>query len=196
MRLVRVFAAAACAVLLAGSPLGAAEASSGAFTRGDVARVDRLLVLIQERLEHAPRLAETRWREGGRIEDHASEERLLDAARKDAAALKLDPELATRFAQAQVDAAKIIQTERHKHWSARPGDAPQRKAVADPLRASTVEPDIPRALLAAYRDAIVILKRQGARSLLDARAADLIRTGGGDLLAAQAALKPLYELAR
>jgi len=51
-------------------------------------------------------------------------------------------------------------------------------------------------MLAAYRDAIIVLSRQGGRSLLDARAADLIRTGGGDLLAAQAALKPLYDLAR
>jgi chorismate mutase len=196
MPLPRLFAATACAALLAGSALAAADASARAFTRTDVARVDRLLLLIQERLERAPALAETRWREGGRIEDHASEERLLDAARKDAAALKLDPDVAARFAQAQVDAAKIIQTERHKHWTARPGDAPKRMPVADPLRASTVEPDLPRSLLAAYRDAIGVLKREGARNLLDARAADLIRTGGGDLLAAQAALKPLYELAR
>src|SRR6478736_10362490 len=101
MPMPRIFAAATCAALLAGSAIGAGAASA-AFTRGDVARVDRLLSQIQKRLEHAPRLAETRWREGGRIEDPASEERLLDAARKDAAALKLDPDLALRFAQAQV----------------------------------------------------------------------------------------------
>jgi hypothetical protein len=45
------------------------------------------------------------------------------------------------------------------------------------------------------RDAVNVLRRPGGRRLLDARAADLINVGGPDLLAAQAALKPIYDLA-
>ena len=50
-------------------------------------------------------------------------------------------------------------------------------------------------MLTAARDAAPVLRRRGGRVLLDARAADLIRVGGQDLLAGQAALKPLYEIA-
>ena len=51
------------------------------------------------------------------------------------------------------------------------------------------------AMLKALRDALSVLRQRGGRSLLDARAADLIHVGGQDLLAGQAALKPLYDIA-
>jgi chorismate mutase len=172
----------------------AAPAVSG-FNTAQVERVDRLLRLIQERLDMAPAIAETRWKTMSRIEDSASEKTLLDAVKKQSAALRLDVDLALAFAQAQIDAGKIIQTERHKQWAAEPGAAPRRQPVANPLRASTTEPELGLPLLKAFRDALEVLRRQGARGLLDARAADLINVGGPDLLAAKAALKPLYEIA-
>lgn len=165
------------------------------FSRADVARIDRLLVLIQKRLEYAPALAEARWRSMSRIEDTASEKQLLDAARQQAATLKLDAELAARFAQAQIDAAKIIQAERHKHWAKAPGAAPAREKASDPLRASVAEPELDASLLKAWRDALPVLRRPASIGVIDARAADLIHVGGSDLLAAQAALRPLYEIA-
>jgi len=63
------------------------------------------------------------------------------------------------------------------------------------LRASTAEPELGVPLLKAFRDALGVLRRPRSRALLDARAADLIHVGGPDLLAAQAALKPLYAIA-
>jgi chorismate mutase len=166
-----------------------------AFTPAQVGRVDQLLKLMQERLELAPAIAEMRWKTMSRIEDHGSERALLEAVRKQSAALRLDADLAVRFAQAQVEAGKIIQAERHKQWAAEPARSPKRQQVDNPLRASTNEPELGLPMLKAFRDALDVLRRRGARNLLDARAADLIRVGGSDLLAAQAAMKPLYEIA-
>jgi len=165
------------------------------LSQADIGRIDRLLELIQKRLERAPALAEERWKAMSRIEDAASENRLLEAARSRAAVLKLDPDLAARFAQAQVDAAKIIQAERHKQWAATPSAAPSRGKVPDPLAATTAEPELDTPLLSAWRDALPVLRKPDARAVVDARAADRIHVGGTDLLAAQVALKPLYEIA-
>lgn len=177
------------------TPDVAAATTAQRFSRADIARIDRLLALIQQRLERAPELAEARWRDMSRIEDTASEKQLLDAVRRQAATLGLDADLAVRFAEAQVDAGKIIQAERHKQWAKAPGTAPPRERVADPLRATTAEPELDPALLKAWRDALPVLRRRDVQEVVDARAADLIRVGGSDLLAAQAALRPLYDIA-
>src|SRR4029079_1587517 len=103
---------------------------------------DRLLRLIQERLDMAPAIAETRWKAMSRIEDSVSEQALNDGVRKQSAALRLDVDLALGFAQAQIDAGKIIQAERHKQWAGNPDAAPKRQQVANPLRASTTEPEL------------------------------------------------------
>jgi hypothetical protein len=107
----------------------------------------------------------------------------------------MDRDLAVRFAQAQIDAGKIIQAARHRSWAAEPATAPKRESEANAWRASTTEPELGLPMLRALRDSLDILRRSGGRGLLDARAADLIHVGGPDLLAAQAALKPLYEIA-
>jgi chorismate mutase len=189
----------ACAVCLfvAGGSAAVASASitPSAFTPQQVGRVDRLLQLIQQRLDLAPAIAETRWKKMSRIEDSASELALIDAVRAQSAALRLDRDLAVRFAQAQIDAGKIIQTVRHQQWATAPANAPTRQSATHAWQASTSEPELGMAMLRAFRDSLDVLRRRGARGLLDARAADLIRVGGSDLLAAQAALKPLYEIA-
>jgi chorismate mutase len=165
------------------------------FSPAQVGRVDRLLQLIQQRLELAPKIAETRWKNLSRIEDSASEQAALDATRARAARLGLDTELSARFAQAQIDAGKIIQAARHREWAGDDKLAPARVAVANVFQASTPEPEFSVVMLRALRDAAAVLQRPGGRSLLDARAADFIHVGGPDLLAGQAALKPLYDLA-
>ena len=171
-------------------------ASPTGFSAQQVGRVDRLLLLIQKRLELAPTVAETRWKSMSRIEDSASELALIDAVRAQSATLRLDRELAVRFAQAQIDAGKIIQTVRHQQWATEPNRAPTKHKSTDGWKASTAEPELGIAMLRAFRDSLDVLRRRGGRGLLDARAADLIHVGGSDLLAAQAALKPLYEIAK
>jgi chorismate mutase len=175
-------------------PVLAAQRAPG-FSPVEVGRVDRLLQLIQKRLELAPIIAETRWKTSSRIEDSMSEQIVIDAVRARAAALGLDADLATRLARAQIDAGKIIQTARHREWAADTRVAPARDATANAFQASTPEPKLSAAMIKAFRDAITVLRRRGGRSLLDARAADLIHVGGSDLLAGQVALRPLYDIA-
>lgn len=172
----------------------AAQRTAG-FSTAETARVDQLLKLIQKRLEQSPATAEARWKAMARIEDSASEQAAIDAVRTAAESMRLDPEFAIRFAQAQIDAGKIIQTARHREWAANSTIAPPRQGTAGVFHASTPEPAFSRALLRALRDSLAVLRRRGSRGLLDARAADLIHVGGPDLLAGQAALKPLYEIA-
>jgi len=173
----------------------AAQPAAG-FTKAEVARVDRLLRLVQKRLEMAPANAATKWKTMSRIEDSVSEQAVITTARSRSAQLGLDAELAVRFAQAQIEAAKIIQAARHREWAADAGSAPARDVNADSFRASTPEPEVEPAMLRALRDASIVLQRRGGRAVLDARAADLIQVGGADLLAGQAALKPLYDIAK
>jgi chorismate mutase len=165
------------------------------FSPAQVGRIDRLLKLIQMRLELAPKIAETRWKTMARIEDSSSEQTVIDAVRAHSARLGLDTELAARFVQAQIAAGKIIQTVRHRDWALNTSGAPARDAAANAFQASMPEPEFSMAMLKALRDAATVLRQRGSSSLLDARAADLIHVGGHDLLAGQAALKPLYDIA-
>ena len=174
---------------------GVGAARDPGFSSAEVLRVDRLLQLIQKRLELAPAIAETRWKTMSRIEDGMSEQTVINAVRARSAKLGLDAELATRFAQAQIEAGKIIQTARHREWAADTSVAPARDTAASFYQASTPEPELSATMLRALRDAVTVLQRRGGRSLLDARAADLIHVGGSDLLAGQVALKPLYDIA-
>lgn len=168
---------------------------TAAFSSAQTRRIDALLRHIQQRLDLAPALAETRWKTMARIEDSASEQTAIDAASAEALRIGLDAELAARFAQAQIEAGKIIQAARHREWATNPGGAPSRHSATDPFRSSAPEPVFTNALLRTLRDAAGVLRRPGGRKLLDARAADLIHVGGPDLLAGQAALKPLYDIA-
>jgi len=101
-----------------------------------------------------------------------------------------------RFAQAQIDAAKIIQTARHREWAAERQQGASPGNRVDPFRATTPgNPNSARRCSAPSATRLPCCGGHGGRSLLDARAADLIQVGGPDLLAGQAALEPLYDIA-
>lgn len=189
----RQICSAVLVAMLASVPAVAQHAQG--FSRAQVGRIDRLLQLIQQRLDLAPGIAETRWRTMARIEDSANDQAMVESAKTRSARIGLQPALAVRFTEAQIEAGKIIQTARHRYWAADPALAPQRDKNADAFKSSSADPEVGPDLLTAVRDAAPVLRRKGGRALLDARAADLIRVGGPDLLAAQAALKPLYDIA-
>ena len=193
-------------VVLALAPLPATSAARSAkFPVSGTRRIDRLLQMIQQRLDHAPVVAEARWKSMTRIEDSFGEQMAIDAARTQSARIGLDPEFGARFAQAQIDAGKSIQAARHRQWTLERSTAPARHADGPPAPGASAsvirfqspppEPALPAPMLSALRDAAGILRRRGGRALLDARAADLIQIGGADLLAGQIALKPLYDIA-
>ena len=185
---------AAIVIWVFASPNLSAQHTPG-FSPAQIASVDHLLQFIQKRLEQAPTIAETRWKNMSRIEDAIGEQTVINAVRTQSAKVGLDVELAARFAQAQIDAGKIIQTARHREWGADTGKAPNRDTTVNFFEASTPEPAFSTATLHALRDAVSVLRQRGGRTLLDARAADLIHVGGPDLLSGQTALRPLYDIA-
>ena len=169
------------------------------FSSADVARVDRLLLLIQRRLEQAPHDAEVKWTSMTRIEDSEGEQRAIESVRSRSARAGVDSAVATAYAQSQIDAVKSIQAARHRQWALDARSAPARNSERAPMeivyQSPKADPALTDAELRALRDALGVLRRVGGRRLLDARAADHIRAGG-DLLAGQTALKPLYAVAK
>ena len=171
---------------------------SAGFSSNDVARVDRLLLLIQRRLEQAPHAAEVKWTSMTRIEDTESEQRAIESVRSRSARAGVDPAVAAAYAQSQIDAVKSIHASRHRLWALDARSAPARNAERAPMdivyQSPKTDPALTDAELRALRDALSVLRRGGGRRLLDERAADHIQAGG-DLLAGQTALKPLYDVA-
>lgn len=82
--------------------------------------VERLLVLIEQRLEVAPMVARAKWNSGAPIDDPVREKQILDGLMQTLdAAGKLDDESKSfmrRFFQSQFDAGKILQHSLHTQW--------------------------------------------------------------------------------
>ena len=200
-RLVLAFAVAWSPMTNAAAGVTGADVApqSSRFNAADISRVDRLLALVQRKLDQAPLVAEAKWASMTRIEDSEGEERAIEEVRTRAARAGVDTIFAVRFARAQIDAGKSIQAARHKQWTIDSKTAPKRTVDRAPAEVAYQAPAPITALtdaeLRMLRDAAVVLRRQGSRRLLDSRAADLIQVGGADLLASQVALQPLYELA-
>lgn len=84
------------------------------------ADVDRLLVLIEQRLDVAPMVARAKWNSGAPIDDPARERQILDGLMQtlDAGGKFDDAGKAfmRRFFQSQFDAGKILQHALHAQW--------------------------------------------------------------------------------
>ena len=193
-----IFAALGVAVLAAPAAAVDTRTRSAGFSSIDVAHVDRLLLLIQRRLEQAPHAAEVKWTSMTRIEDTEGEQRAINSIRSRSARAGVDPSIAAAYAQSQIDAVKSIHAARHRQWALDAKSAPARNAERAPMdvvyQSPTADPALTDVELRALRDALNVLRRGGGRRLLDTRAADHIRSGG-DLIAGQIALKPLYDVA-
>jgi chorismate mutase-like protein len=148
-----------------------------------------LIALMCERLELITEVAKSKWNTGTAVEDLAREKQLLDAVTAAAPAHGLDPELATTFFRAQIEAAKLLESAVINGWML--AHAP---AFADaPDQRTFIRPKIDRltgALLAALAAARPNLQRSeaeriaGATHLQDASMA----------FAMTRAVQPLLEL--
>jgi chorismate mutase len=108
-----LFALAACQSM---PPGPGAQSGPGApsVAAADAARIDHLLVLIDQRLAVAPMVAKAKWNSGGAINDPPREQLILDAVA--AQAKSLDAGFVRRFFQAQFDASKALQLGLHAQW--------------------------------------------------------------------------------
>src|SRR5262245_2301716 len=84
----------------------AACATTANFTAVDTAAVDRLLGLIKERLDVAPDVARTKWNTKSPIDDPARDKQIVDGVASAAAEYGLDPQVASSFFSAQIEASK------------------------------------------------------------------------------------------
>ena len=84
----------------------------------DTDKIDRLLMLVQQRLGYMDDVARNKWNSGAAIEDLPRERTIIDGIGKQAAGYGLDAAIAEDFFRAQIEASKIIQNARFREWRA------------------------------------------------------------------------------
>lgn len=175
------------------------EASPQALSLPDRQRLDRLLTLMDQRLEVAVMVAQSKWNSGAPIDDPERERQILDAM--SASLTAMNPGLARRFFQAQFDAGKIIQRALHAQWRAQAHE----RFANPPDLVRDIRPALDRitpSLIDALRQATPLLygatdprtaaRAAMARSYVQQRKATLLR-GDADGAAREEALRPLLE---
>lgn len=160
----------------------------------DTEIIDRVLVLIQQRLGYMDDVARNKWNSGTPIEDLPREREITAAIGAQAGTYGLDPAVAEEFFRAQIEASKIIQYTRFQEWRARnqppfdslPGLRDQIRPALDALTP---------ALLAALAAAMPELARPGAAAVVEARAKSIVTGASADAPARNAAVAPLTRIA-
>ncbi|WP_238984564.1 gamma subclass chorismate mutase AroQ [Billgrantia kenyensis] len=140
----------------------------------DKAAIDRMLVLIDERLDVAPLVAQSKWNSGEPIEAPEREAQILDQVAEDAEAAGVDDAFARRFFDKQFEASKQVQRRLHHQWLQE-----GRSTFADPPDlAEEVRPVLDRLtpqLIEALADMQRIAEVEGAGRYLEQRAVELIQ---------------------
>ncbi|MFY0989573.1 gamma subclass chorismate mutase AroQ [Halomonas sp. C05BenzN] len=157
----------------------------------DKLAIDRMLVLIDERLDVAPVVARAKWNSGAAIEAPEREAQILERVADEAGEAGVDEAFAREFFQKQFDASKQIQRRLHFQWL-REGRSP----FADPPDlAEEVRPVLDRLtprLIDALGDMQRIAGVEGAGRYLEERARVLVQDDfDGEPRAV--ALEPLLE---
>lgn len=165
------------------------------FSAADTAAVDRLLGLIGQRLDVAPDVARVKWNTKAPIEDLSREKDIIDGVARRAGEYGLDPAIAGRFFQGQIEASKTVQNRLHAEWTA--ATHPPFSEVADLER--DIRPVLDRLtplLMRGLADAVPVIQQPGGRQLLNARAQALLSRSPGGETAVQQAVAPLRELSK
>jgi len=168
-------------------------AATRSFTAGDTDAVDRLLGLIEERLEVAPDVARTKWNTKAPIEDLPREQQIIDGVGRRAPEFGLDPQVAAAFFRGQIEASKIVQNALHSQWMAT--RQPSFATVAD--LGTDIRPVLDRltpAMMRALADALPVLQRPGGRQLLEKRTRAILVNAPGGEAAVRDAVGPLLKL--
>jgi chorismate mutase len=175
--------------------LTAGCAATASFTAADTAKVDRLLGLIQERLDVAPEVARTKWNTKASIEDLPREKQIIDGVAKGAPGYGLDPQAAGAFFTGQIEASKVVQKTLHAEWTAK--RQPPFITVAD--LGKDIRPVLDRltpAMLRALAEALPVLAQPGGRELLEGRRTAILGRSPAGEAAVREAVAPLLKLSR
>lgn len=140
----------------------------------DKATIDRMLVMIDERLDVAPLVAQAKWNSGAPIEAPEREAQIIDQVTAQAGEAGVDEDFARRFFEKQFEASKQIQRRLHHRWLQE-----GRSAFADPPDlAEEVRPVLDRLtpqLIESLADIERIAGVEGSGRYLERRAAELIQ---------------------
>ncbi|QTP53823.1 gamma subclass chorismate mutase AroQ [Billgrantia sulfidoxydans] len=140
----------------------------------DKAAIDRMLGLIDERLDVSPLVAQSKWNSGAPIEAPEREAQILDQVAEDAEAAGVEEDFARRFFEKQFEASKQIQRRLHHQWL-QEGRSP----FADPPDlAEEVRPVLDRLtpqLIESLADIERIAAVEGSGRYLERRATELIQ---------------------
>lgn len=153
--------------------------------------LDTLLSLIGERLAVMPDVARHKYNSGAAVEDLPREAQVIEAVTAQAVEAGLDKTVAAKFFQAQIDASKMIQSQRIATWKAE-GHAP---FTGVPDLKTVIRPKLDAltpAMLVALKDALPELKLVGTGERLEAYA---VGHSGEDEGAFRRAMAPLVAVA-
>ncbi|MCW5299253.1 gamma subclass chorismate mutase AroQ [Herbaspirillum lusitanum] len=171
-----------------------AGCQSMSTTPNDAARqkIDGLLTLIDQRLDVAVKVAQTKWNSGAPINDPARERQILDDL---TASLKTadtqEKSFMRRFFQAQFDAGKIIQAALHAQWR----QEAHARFASPPDLARDIRPELDRLtplLIDALGQVRPLLQQPDAKTYLRQRADVLVRGDSNGVVRAEA-LRVLLE---
>jgi len=166
-----------------------------AIARAEQQQLDRLLTLIDQRLNVAVMVAQSKWNSGAPINDPVREQKILGDLTASMSAANIQEKLfMRRFFQAQFDAGKIIQQDLQTQWRKQ-----QRGRFIDPPDlARDIRPELDRLtplLMDALKQALPLLRQASARQYLQQRSLVLVR-GDVDGTVRNEALRVLLEAAR
>jgi chorismate mutase len=161
----------------------------------DTENIDRVLVLIGQRLGYMDDVARNKWNSGAPIEDLPREREIIDSLGKQAPEYGLDPAIARDFFRSQIEASKIIQRTRFAEWRAQ--KQPPFKNMPD-LR-DTIRPALdaltPK-LMKSLAAAMPLLRGPDAAAIAASRADKFIQVRDPDRLARDEAISPLLRAAK
>ena len=156
-------------------------------------KIDRLLILIDQRLNVAVMVAQAKWNSGAPINDPVRERKILEDLSASLTGASEDEKVfMRRFFQAQFDAGKFIQLDLHAQWR----KENHARFVAPPDLARDIRPELDRLtplLIEALNQALPLLKQASARQYLQQRSEVLVR-GDADGSARREAVRVLLEV--
>lgn len=166
-----------------------------AIPRAEQQQLDHLLTLIDQRLNVAAMVAQSKWNSGAPINDPVREQKILDDLTASMSASNVQETLfMRRFFQAQFDAGKIIQLDLHAQWRRQ-----QRGRFIDPPDlARDIRPELDRLtplLIDALHQALPLLRQASVQQYLQQRSLVLVRADV-DGAVRNEALRVLLEAAR
>jgi chorismate mutase len=174
-------------LLLAAAVSGCRPADVPAAPRRDLAALDRLLRLMEQRLALMHEVARWKWHAGKAITDPKRERELLQGVVERGRARGLDPDLVRSFFAAQMKAARLVQQADFERWQANKQKPSAGKSLAV-LRQRIDQ--LNRALLDALVEVHPWLSGQSVQQALSQRAEEIL-SGTGLAGVRETAIAPL-----